>query len=81
MCLYADEKIFGTKIKNRKEFLRMIADAEHRLFEIVASKDISRFARTAVDLLQNICRLRALGIETQFLTVNMTSMGNTVSLY
>ena len=26
--LYADEGISGTKIKNRKEFLRMMADAE-----------------------------------------------------
>lgn len=39
-------------------------------------KDISRFARNTVDLLQNIRRLKALGIETQFLTANMTSMGN-----
>lgn len=27
--LYADEGISGTKIKNRKEFLKMMADAEH----------------------------------------------------
>lgn len=39
-------------------------------------KDISRFARNTVDLLQNIRRLKALGIETQFLTANMTSRGN-----
>lgn len=31
--LYADEGISGTKIKNRKEFLRMMSDAEHGLFE------------------------------------------------
>ena len=72
--LYADEGISGTKIKNRKEFLRMMADAEHGLFEVV--KDISRFARNTVDLLQNVRKLKSLGIETQFLTANMTSMGN-----
>ena len=74
--LYADEGISGTKIKNRKEFLRMMADAEHGLFDMVVVKDISRFARNTVDLLQSVRRLKSLGIETQFLTANMTSMGN-----
>ena len=74
--LYADEGISGTKIKNRKEFLRMMADAEKGLFDMLVVKDISRFARNTVDLLQNIRKLKALGIETQFLTANMTSMGN-----
>lgn len=74
--LYADEGISGTKIKNRKEFLRMMSDAEHGLFDMVVVKDISRFARNTVDLLQNIRKLKSLGIETQFLTTNMTSMGN-----
>ena len=74
--VYADEGISGTKIKNRKEFLRMMADAEHGLFDMVVVKDISRFARNTVDLLQNVRKLKSLGIETQFLTANMTSMGN-----
>lgn len=74
--LYADEGISGTKIKNRKEFLRMLADAERGLFDMVVVKDISRFARNTVDLLQSVRKLKALGIETQFLTANMTSMGN-----
>ena len=74
--LYADEGISGTKIKNRKEFQRMLADAEKDLFDMVVVKDISRFARNTVDLLQSVRRLKSLGIETQFLTANMTSMGN-----
>lgn len=74
--LYADEGLSGTKIKNRKEFQQMMADADTGLFDMVVVKDISRFARNTVDLLQNIRRLKSLGIETQFLTANMTSMGN-----
>ena len=62
--LYADEGISGTKIKNRKEFLRMMADAEKGLFDMLVVKDISRFARNTVDLLQNIRKLKALGIAT-----------------
>lgn len=74
--LYADEGISGTKTKNRKEFLQLMQDAERGVFEMVVVKDISRFARNTVDLLQNIRKLKSLGIETLFLTANMTSMGN-----
>ena len=73
--LYADEGISGTKIKNRKEFLRLMRDARHGLFDMVVVKDISRFARNTVDLLQSIRTLKALGIETTFLTANMTVLG------
>ena len=68
--LYADEGISGAKIKNRKEFQRMLADAEKGLFDMVVVKDISRFARNTVDLLQSVRKLKALGIETQFLTLS-----------
>lgn len=73
--LYADEGISGTKIKNRKEFLRLMRDAQRGLFDMVVVKDISRFARNTVDLLQSIRTLKALGIETTFLTANMTVLG------
>lgn len=53
-----------------------MSDAEHGLFDMVVVKDFSRFARNTVDLLQNVRKLKSLGIETQFLTANMTSMGN-----
>ena len=65
--LYADEGISETKIKNRKEFFRMMSDAEHGLFDIVVVKDISRFARNTVDLLQNVHKLKSLEIEPRFL--------------
>lgn len=74
--IYADEGISGTKIKNRIQFQQMMQDAELGLFEVLVVKDISRFARNTVDLLQGVRRLRELGIETQFLTANMTNMGN-----
>ena len=54
----------------------MLAYAEKGLFDMVVVKDISRFARNTVDLLQSVRKLKSLGIETQFLTANMTSMGN-----
>lgn len=74
--IYADEGISGTKIKNRKEFLRLMRDAKHEFFEMVVVKDISRFARNTVDLLNSTRQLKALNIETLFLTANMTVLGN-----
>jgi len=74
--LYADEGISGTKIKNRVAFQQLIRDAHEGLFDMVVVKDISRFARNTVDLLQSTRKLSALGIETLFLTANMTTLGN-----
>ena len=47
-------------MKNSKEFLRMMWDAEKGMFDMVVVKDISRFARNTVDLLQNVRKLKAL---------------------
>lgn len=74
--VYADEGISGTKTRNRTAFLQMMEDAEKGYFEAVVVKDISRLARNTVDLLQSVRKLKSLGIETIFLTANMTSMGN-----
>ena len=74
--IYADEGISGTKTKNRKEFLRLMHDAHHGVFDMVVVKDISRFARNTVDLLNSTRQLKALNIETLFLTANMTVLGN-----
>ena len=74
--LYADEGISGTKTKNRKQFLQLMRDAEHGMFDMVVVKDISRFARNTVDLLQNIRKLKSLSINTIFITANMESMGD-----
>ena len=38
--------------------------------------DISRFDLNTVALLQNVRKLKALGIETQFLDADMVSMSN-----
>lgn len=74
--LYADEGLSGTKIKNRRAFQTLMQEAQQGLFELVLVKDISRFARNTVDLLQSTRTLKALGIETLFLTANMTTLGN-----
>lgn len=73
--IYADEGISGTKIKNRTQFQQLLRDAGHGLFDMVVVKDISRFARNTVDLLESTRKLKSYGIETTFLTANMTVLG------
>lgn len=73
--LYADEGISGTSLKKRDAFRRLMEDAHLGLFQAVVVKDISRFARNTVDFLQSIRELKALGINTLFITANMESLG------
>lgn len=70
--IYADEGISGTKVKNRKQFLQMLRDAERGFFEKLLVKDASRMARNTVDFLQGIRKLKSLGVDVEFVTYNMT---------
>jgi len=65
--LYADEGISGKQIKHRKQFQQMMEDAKHKKFEKVVVKDVSRFARNTVDLLQSVRDLKAYGVQVDFL--------------
>jgi len=73
--VYADEGISGTSLKKRTEFRRLMKDANYGLFEMVVVKDISRFARNTVDLLQSVRTLKSLGINTYFVNSNMETLG------
>ena len=80
VSLYADEGISGTKLKNRKQFNKMMQDAERGLFERVYVKDVSRLARNVVDFLQSIRKLKSLNIDCQFITANMSANDGELTL-
>ncbi len=71
--IYADEGKSGTKIKNRTQLLKLLADAGTGSFEVVLIKDISRLARNTVDFLTSIRKLRALNIRVVFVNYDLTS--------
>ena len=56
--IYADEGISGKQIKHRKQFQQMMQDAKLKKFDKVVVKDVSRFARNTVDLLQSVRELK-----------------------
>ena len=74
--IYADEGISGKQMDNRVQFMRMLDDSQHNLFDMVVVKDISRFARNTVDFLTAVRELKERGIEVQFLSNNQTILGN-----
>lgn len=80
VALYADEGISGTKLKNRREFNRMMVDAHHNKFACIYVKDVSRLARNVVDFLQSIRKLKALNIDCRFVTANMSTNDGELTL-
>lgn len=72
--VYADYGISGTKIAKRKEFQRMLADAEAGNIDIILTKSIQRFARNTVDLLKTVRHLKEIGVEVWFEKENIRSL-------
>ena len=72
--IYADEGITGRQIKKRDEFNKMMRDAKRDMFDMVLVKDISRFARNTVDLLNSVRELKSMKIEVQFITNSYKSL-------
>ena len=65
---YVDEGITGTSIKKRKSFQKMINDALHHHFDIILTKEVTRFARNTLDTLQMVRLLKENNVNVLFLT-------------
>ena len=63
---YIDEGISGTSISKRKNFVRMMEDAKDGHFDLIVTREVSRFARNTVDTLQQTRLLKRMGIEVYF---------------
>lgn len=49
--VYVDQGITGTQAQKRPEFLRMMEDAQKGKFDLIITREVSRFARNTVDAL------------------------------
>ena len=58
--IYADEGITGTSVKKRKAFNKMIEDAYNHKFDVILTKEVSRFARNTVDTLEYTRKLKSI---------------------
>ena len=68
---YVDEGITGTSINKRINFLRMIEDAKKNKFDLIITREVSRFARNTVDTLQQTRELKKYGVEVYFTEDNI----------
>lgn len=73
---YIDEGITGTSINKRQGFLRMMADAEAGKFDLIVTREVSRFARNTVDTLQQTRYLKSLGVEVWFTEDNIWTLND-----
>lgn len=68
---YIDEGITGTSAKKRPKFMKMIRDAKKHKFDMIITREVSRFARNTVDTLQYTRLLRTMGVEVFFINDNI----------
>lgn len=73
---YIDEGITGTSIKKRENFMRMMKDASEGKFDLIITREVSRFARNTVDTLQQTRLLKKQGVEVYFTEDNIWTMND-----
>ena len=73
---YIDEGISGTSIYKRESFLRMMEDAKDKRFDLIVTREVSRFARNIVDTLQQTRILKTYGVEVWFTEDNIWTLND-----
>ncbi len=77
---YIDEGLSGISTKKRKHFNEMIDDAKSGMFDLIITKEISRFARNTLDSLQYTRELLGLGVGVFFQNDNINTLDEDAEL-
>lgn len=77
---YVDEGLSGISTKKRKHFNEMIADAKDGAFDLIITKEISRFARNTLDSLQYTRELLGWGVGVFFQNDNINTLDEDAEL-
>ena len=72
--LYVDAGKSGTNVEKRTDFKRMIADAKNKKFDLLLTKEISRFARNTLDSIYYTRKLKEWGIGVIFMGDNINTL-------
>ena len=70
---YIDEGLSGISTKKRENFNRMVEDAAEKQFDLVITKEISRFARNTLDSIQYTRQLLSCGVGVFFQNDNINT--------
>ncbi len=71
---YIDEGLSGISTKKRENFNRMVEDAAQDKFDLVITKEISRFARNTLDSIQFTRQLLSHGVGVFFQNDNINTL-------
>ena len=71
---YSDEGISGTQVYRREQFLQMIEDARLGKFDIILTKEVSRFARNTIDSISYTQQLLKYGVVVLFISDNINTI-------
>ncbi len=71
---YIDEGLSGISTKKRENFNRMVEDAALDKFDLVITKEISRFARNTLDSIQFTRQLLSYGVGVFFQNDNINTL-------
>lgn len=74
--VYVDQGITGTQAQKRPEFLRMMEDAQKGKFDLIITREVSRFARNTVDTLSYTRELKARGVDVFFINDGINTATN-----
>ena len=72
--IYVDEGITGTNTKKRRAFNLMMVDAQLKKFDLIITKEISRFARNTLDSIYYTRELKRNGIGVLFANDNLCTL-------
>lgn len=73
---YIDEGITGTAAKKRENFMRMIEDGKNKSFDLIVTKEVSRFSRDTIDSLLYTRKLLEYDVCVYFTSDNIITASN-----
>ena len=77
---YTDEGLSGISTRKRENFHRMVQDAEAGAFDLIVTKEISRFARNTLDSISFTRQLLAAGVAVFFQNDNINTLDEDAEL-
>jgi len=71
---YVDRGLSGTSVNSRMAFIEMISDSREKDFDLILTKEVSRFARNTLDSIQYTRSLLENGVGVLFLNDNINTL-------
>ena len=71
---YVDEGVTGTRADKRPQFCKMVRDAKAGLFDLILTKEVSRFARDVIDCVQTTRELLRYGVGVLIEDIQLNTM-------